>query len=106
MKALVKRTVIVTLLAGIVMVHGLEAVEACAAYISSGSGDEPLTGWLIGEQTITQTTVRTFGTTGGFRTATGSASYTTTTSRSYSVGTYEMSDGTRRQVRCDSYQYV
>ena len=102
MKALVKRTVTALLLAALVT-PGLSAA-VCANYISSGGGDAPLTGSLLGERTVTTTTTRSFGTTGGFKTVTGSTSYSSTTTISYSVGVYEMSDGTRIELRCDTYQ--
>ena len=106
MKVLVKRTAVVTLLAAIVLVHGLTAMVACANYVSSGARDRPLIGWLVGERTYTQTSTRSTNASWGFRSFRGAFSRSGTRSSSYSIGTYEMSDGTRREIRCDRYRYV
>ena len=106
MKELAKRTAVVTLLAATALVHGLTGMVACANYISSGARDRPLTGWLVGERTYTKTSSRSFNTRWSYWVLGGTYSTTGTQSSSYSIGTYEMSNGTRREVRCDSYQFV
>ena len=106
MKVFVKRTAVVTLLAAMVLVHGLTGMVACANYVSSGARNRPLTGWLVGERTYTQTSTRSTSGSWGFRSFRGMFSRTGTTSSSYSIGTYEMSDGTRREIRCDRYRYI
>ena len=58
MKVLVKRTAVVTLLAAMVLVHGLTGMVAYANYVSSGRRDRPLIGWLVGARTYTQTSSR------------------------------------------------
>ena len=100
MKVLVKRTAVVTLLAAMVLVHGLTGMVACANYISSGARNRPITGWLVGARTYTQTSTRSASASWGFRSFRGMFSRTRTRSSSYSIGTYEMSNGTRREIRC------
>lgn len=78
----------------------------CANYITSSSYDEPIVGWLIGERSITQTTTTQYGSTGGWKIFTSSVSRTSVTTISYSIGTYVMSDGTRAEIRCDTYRYA
>ena len=106
MKALVKRTAVASLLAAMVLAQGLTGTIACANYVSSGARYRPLTGWLVGERTFTTTSTRSANASGGFRSFRGAFSRTRTRSSSYSIGTYEMSDGTRREIRCDRYRYV
>ena len=106
MKVLVKRTSVVILLAAMVLVHGLTGMVACANYISSGARNRPITGWLVGARTYTQTSTRSASAIWGFRSFRGMFSRTRTRSSSYSIGTYEMSNGTRREIRCDSYRYI
>lgn len=66
------------------------AQSPCAEYISGGPGN-PASGTLRGFGRVTVSL--------GFSAAvTGSASY------SFNVGTYEMSDGSWKQIRCDTYE--
>lgn len=67
MRTFVKRMAVVTLLAATVLVHGLTGMADCAGFVSSGSRDRPLTGWLVGERTYTQTSSRSANTRWGFR---------------------------------------
>jgi len=65
------------------------AQAACADYISGGPGN-PASGTLRGSGKVTVSL--------GFSAAvTGSASY------SFNVGLYDMSDGSQRWIRCDTY---
>lgn len=107
MKALGKRAGVLALLAVLVAVPaGLVALESCAQFITTGAGDEPNAGYLIGERTVSITTVTTYS--GGYDRLgfKGSMTSTRTVSESYAVGTYVMSDGTIRSFRCDTYTAV
>ena len=110
MKAFVKRTGMVTVLVvavAVTMTSGLAAyIQQCAAFISSGEYDDPTVGWLLGERIYTETTTLVFTSTGGWMGFGGSASRTTVTTTSYSIGTYQMDNGTRAELRCDSYKYA
>jgi hypothetical protein len=106
MKVLAKRTAVVTLLVAMVLVHGLTGMVVCANYVSSGARNRPITGWLVGERTYTQTSTRSASASWGFRAFRGMFSRAGTKSSSYGIGTYEMSDGTRRDIRCDRYRYI
>ena len=105
MKVPVRRAGVLTLLGLFLLVPGLKALGDCASNISSGEGDEPLTGYLTGQRTETVTTTQTFSA-GYNRTLSGGYQYQRTTTTTYSVGTYQMSDGSTKQVRCDTYTYV
>jgi hypothetical protein len=104
MKAVVRRAGVATLL-GFLLVPGLKALGDCASNISSGPRDAPLTGYLTGQRTETVTTQQTYSA-GYNRTLSGGYQYQRTVTVAYSVGSYKMSDGTTRQVRCDTYRYV
>ena len=110
MKALVKRTGMVTviaLVAAVTMTSGLAAyMQQCAAFITSGEYDDPMVGWLMGERIYTETTTLSFTSTGGWKAVGGSATRTTVSTVSYSIGTYQMTDGTRAELRCDTYRYA
>ena len=106
MKVFVKRTAVASLLAAMVLAHGLTGMIACANYVSSGARNRPLTGWLVGERTYTTTTTRSANVSWGFRAFRGVFSRVGTRTFSYSIGTYEMSNGARKEIRCDSYRYV
>lgn len=78
----------------------------CSPYISSGARHAPLTGWLIGENTRIQTIVRSFTSSWSYKLFGGTTSYSRTTTDSYSIGNYRMSDGTVQQARCDTYRLI
>lgn len=94
------------------------AWAGCASYISSQQTDAPLTGYLIGTETRSDSNSRTRTTNlggqasagGRYANASGSATHTSTTTtsstRTYEVGTYQMSNGQRIQVDCSSYKQV
>lgn len=63
----------------------------CAQYITSKWGDVPASGTLVGTKTVT---VSISGS--GF-------GWTATYSESYTVGTYEMQDGSRIRMNCSNY---
>ena len=106
METLATRTGRMLLIAVLVLAPGAKALAECADYISTGAGDQPLTGRLIGSRTVTQSSSQTF--TGNFNTrlSGGSYQYQRTTTTTYDVGVYEMSDGTKVEVRCDTYTLV
>jgi hypothetical protein len=106
MKALARRAGVLTLLGLFLLVPGLAAVGECASYISSGSSDEPLTGELTGQRMVTVTSAMTLTSSLSSKLLGGSYSLSRTTTTTYYVGTYVMSDGTTRQVRCDTYRYA
>ena len=106
MKVLVKRTAVASLLAAMVLVHGLTGMIVCANYVSSGARNRPLTGWLVGERTYTTTTTRSANASWGFRAFRGVFSRVGTKTSSYIIGTYQMGNGARREIRCDSYRYI
>ena len=110
MKALAKRLGVLTvvlLVAAVTMTDGLAAkMQECANFVTTGQYDDPVTGWLIGERNFSQTTTRTFNSSGSFGGIGGSSGYTQTTTVSYSIGTYLLSDGSRADLRCDTYRYA
>ena len=79
------------------MVLGLMAVSAgavradCAQFVTSGAGDQPMNGYLIGTKTVS-------GSIGG-RGVGLLATYT----ESYEVGLYRMSDGSTAVLSCFDY---
>ena len=106
MKALARRVGVLSLLGLFLIVPGLAAVGECADFISSGSDDQPLTGYLTGQRMVTMTSVMTLTSSLSSKLLGGSYSLSRTTTTTRYEGTYVMSDGTTRQVRCDTYQYV
>jgi hypothetical protein len=78
----------------------------CANFVTTGMYDDPVTGWLIGERTVSQTSTRTFSLGGGLRNLTGTTQYTQSTTATYSIGTYQLSNGQRAELRCDTYRYA
>lgn len=83
----------------------------CAPYISTGINDRPDTGTLIGTETRTEVVseeldVSSSSSVGITSTKWGGSFRRTTykqTSRTYEVGTYQMSDGSRLKVDCSDY---
>jgi hypothetical protein len=71
----------------------------CADFISSGGGDGPLSGWLVGTSTMTYT--YSFG--GSVEPGGIGISGGTVVSESFEVGFYEMSDGRRLRIDCRNY---
>ena len=106
MKAVARRAGVITVLGLLVLVPGLHALGECASQISSGEDDEPLTGRLVGERTVSYSSGYTFNGSFGNPTITGSFTYQRTSTTSYNVGVYEMSDGTSKEVRCDTYSFA
>jgi len=106
MKALMKRAGTLTLVAAMVVVPGLAAIGVCAQYISSGAGDRPMTGWLLGDRTQTETTLWSYTTSWLFKFFGGAFTYSGSRARSFSVGTYYMSNNTLAHVRCDGYRLL
>lgn len=109
MRTAVKRWGVVALvLAAVAVLHvqNASAALACSAYITSQSYDEPLWGWLIGESTTSSTTSWSVGGGWSARIFGGSYSASGSTTTSYNIGTYQMSDGNIRHLRCDSYRTV
>ena len=106
MKALAKRATGMALLCLLVLVPGLWALGDCADYISSGGGEEPLTGQLIGQRTVSVTTSSSFTGSANKSILGGGFSYQRTRTITYTVGIYRMSDGSTKEIRCDTYQYA
>jgi hypothetical protein len=106
MKASVRRAGVLTLLGLVLLVPGLAAAGECASFITSGSSDAPLTGELVGQRMVTTTSTMSFQSGIAAKMLSGSYSLSRTTTTVHWVGTYRMSDGSTREVRCDSYQYV
>jgi hypothetical protein len=106
MKANVRRAGVLTLLGLFLLVPGLKAAGQCADYITSGGRDAPLTGELVGEYMVTVTSTMTLSS--GLTAKLFSGSYSISRARvtTHWVGTYRMSDGTTRQVACDTYRFV
>jgi hypothetical protein len=91
------------MLLGLFALAPVKVLAACADYISSGDGDQPLTGRLIGQRTVAVSSTQQITGTFNTRLSGGSYQYQRTVTTTYEVGFYEMSDGTTRMVRCDSY---
>lgn len=106
MKGLLKQAGVITLLSTMLLVPGLVAMTNCASFISSKGDDAPLTGWLTGEKTVTKSTTTSYSGSWSFSNFGGTFNGSSTVTESYSVGTYEMSDGTYQEIRCDNYTYV
>jgi len=110
MKALVKRTgmvMVVALVAAMTMTNGLAAyMQECANFVTTGQYDDPVTGWLMGERNFSQTSTRTFNANGTFGGIGGSSGFTQSTTVSYSIGSYQLSNGTIADLRCDTYRYA
>lgn len=106
MTALMRRAVLMTLLALLVLAPGVVAITNCAQFISSSADDSPLTGWLMGEQTVSTSSTSGYSGSWSYMNFGGTFNGSSTTTVSYSVGTYQMSNGTIQYLRCDSYTYV
>jgi hypothetical protein len=78
----------------------------CANFVTTGMYDDPVTGWLIGSRTVTQTSTRTFSVAGSLSNLSGTTLYTQTTTTTYEIGTYQLSNGGRAELRCDTYRYA
>jgi hypothetical protein len=110
MRTMVKRsgTAVVAAVIGLMTMAGGAAglMTECANFVTTGMYDDPVTGWLIGSRTVTQTSTRTFSVGGSLNNLTGTTQYTQTTSTTYSIGTYQLSNGLRADLRCDTYRYA
>lgn len=76
--------------------------SACAQYVSSGAGDQPFAGQLLGSSQVTETT----GFEGGVEVGVGvGASHSK--SITYNVGTYrDEGTGRTKTIRCDTYEEI
>ena len=106
METLATRAGRTLLIAALVLAPGAKALAECADYISSGAGDQPLTGRLIGSRTVTQSTSQTFSGSISMKLTGGNYQYQTSTTTTYEVGYYEMSNGEVKAIRCDSYTFA
>jgi hypothetical protein len=80
-----------------------EAGLGCAQFISSSRYDRPMWGHLVGEEVITlEKDVRGKVRAGG-KALGGEAEGGTKVSRTFSVGVYEFTDGTRMKMDCRDY---
>lgn len=102
MKRMVLRAALAVTFGAAMSAHGLAALQNCAAFITSAARDAPMTGWLLGEKTVS--TSKTFS--WSYMNFGGAFNGSSTMTQSYSVGTYRMSDGTTQQLRCDGYMAV
>ena len=84
----------------------VRAAGECSDFISSGRKDTPLTGELTGQRMMTVSSTYTAASSWSTKLFGGSYSLSRTTTSVYWVGTYKMSDGTTKQVRCDTYRYA
>jgi hypothetical protein len=105
MKSLVKRAGVIGL-ALVLAAWPLAAMTNCAQFITSGADDAPNTGWLSGESTVSTTTSYKYSGTWSFMNFGGTFDGSSTTTTTYSVGTYTMADGTTQTLRCDTYTPV
>jgi hypothetical protein len=104
MKPTKRRTIAVAaLLIGAIsgIATAMEALP-CADFISSGIGDDPLTGHLTGTESVTETL--TFN----IKTEPGGVGSTITSTKTvtYEVGIYRMSDGSQLKIDCRTYTIV
>jgi hypothetical protein len=106
MKEMVRRAAVVTVLAIMVTAWPLAAITTCAQFITSAADDAPNYGWLSGESTVSTTTSYKYSGTWSFMNFGGTFDGSSTTTTTYSVGTYTMADGTIQTLRCDSYTPV
>lgn len=98
----------------LVLALAAAAWAECAPYISTGINDRPATGSLLGTETRTELVseeieVSTSSSVGASSTSTGGSVKRIVikqTTRTYEVGTYQMTDGTRLKVDCSDYTVV
>jgi len=102
-------TALVSALA-LVLALAAGAWAECAPYISTGINDKPATGTLIGTETRTEIVQESLeisvSGTGGFGGGTVKRIVYRQTTRTYEVGTYLMTDGSRVKVDCSDYTYI
>jgi hypothetical protein len=67
------------------------AAAECARYVTSGPGDEPFSGELLGQKTVT---IHFSGS--GF-------GYTASFTETYTIGSYRMADGSKMDLNCYDY---
>jgi len=107
-----RHTTVTGLVPALVLVLALAAGAwaDCAPYISTGINDRPGVGTLIGSETRTEVVEETIEITmsGSAQGAGGSVKRTIRrqTTRTYEVGTYLMTDGSRVRVDCSNYTYL
>ena len=102
MKAIAKRAGVITMLVAVLAAWPLAAMTNCVQFISSGGDDAPKTGYLVGD--YQQTTTKTFS--WSYTNFGGTFGGSSTITQSYTVGIYQMSDGSRQTLRCDNYTTV
>jgi hypothetical protein len=105
MKALVRQAGVVGLALALAA-WPLAALSTCVQFITSAADDAPNYGWLSGESTVSTTTSYKYSGTWSFMNFGGTFDGSSTTTTTYSVGTYNMADGTKQTLRCDSYTPV
>ena len=106
MRKLAKQAGILALVAMALSIESVAGAIACADYITSAADDAPMTGSLIGEKTVTTSTTSTTGFTWSWLNFGGVFNGSSTTTESYQVGYYQMSNGTVQTIRCDGYTRV
>jgi hypothetical protein len=105
MKELVRKAGVIALVLALTA-FPLAAIQPCAQFITSAADDAPNSGWLSGESTVTTTTSFKYSSSWSFMNFGGTFDGSSTTTTTYSVGTYTMADGSRQTLRCDSYTPV
>jgi hypothetical protein len=106
MKAMVKRAGAIALALVVVTAFPLAAWGNCADNITSGGEDAPLTGWLMGERSVSTTTSYSYKGSWTFMNFGGTFDGTRTVTETHWEGSYKMTDGSIRNIRCDTYQPV
>jgi hypothetical protein len=106
MRWIVQGVPIVVLLVAMLLGGPLTADSGCAQFITTGDDDAPNSGWLVGESTVSTSVTTRFSGAMTFMTVGGTYEGSRTRTESYSVGTYQMEDGTTVTVRCDTYTRV
>ena len=105
-KANVKRAGVVMLLALALAAWPLAAMTYCAQFITTAGDDAPNSGWLFGERTETTSSTFSYSGSWSYLNFGGTFDGSSTRTQSYSVGIYQMQDGTRQELRCDTYMPV
>jgi hypothetical protein len=75
----------------------------CATYLSSGERDQPMSGELLGTETVTESYTVGGGVSGGTGTVGGGAKGEYTRTVTYQVGYYRMSNGGTQRIDCRTY---
>jgi hypothetical protein len=75
----------------------------CATYLSSGEKQQPMSGTLLGTETVTESYTVSGGASAGTGSVSGGAGGSYTKSRTYDVGYYDFGGGVVRAFDCRTY---